>query len=68
MTQEELFEIVAKGYEAALSSCFDGGALYARGFVDGMAFQKDGTIPMSKLDRILKEIEDKKKNEKTEEN
>ena len=65
MTKEELFEIIQKGYAAALSSCFDGAALYARGFLDGMLFERDGTRPMSKLDMMLKELEDKKKNEET---
>ena len=66
MTKEELFDIVAKGYEVALQSCFDGASLYARGFADGMLFERDGTRPMSKLDRILKELENKKKNENDE--
>lgn len=57
ITEKELARIIYKGYFAALDSCFDNKTLYAKGFIDGIKFQKDGTIPKSKFDRILEEIE-----------
>ena len=54
--KEELIRIIHKGYCAALDSCFDSKTLYAKGFLDGMKFQKDGTIPKGNLDKILEKI------------
>ena len=45
--KEELIRIIHEGYCAALDSCFDNKSLYAQAFLDGMMFQKDGTIPKS---------------------
>ena len=56
INKEELIRIIHKGYCAALDSCFGDKALYAKGFLDGMKFQKDGTIPKSNLDKILEKI------------
>ena len=56
VNKEELIKIIHKGYDAALDSCFDSKILYARGFLDGMKFQKDGTIPKGNLDKILEKI------------
>ena len=53
INKEELIKIMHKGYSVALDNCFDSGTLYARGFLDGMKFQKDGTIPKGNLDKIL---------------
>ena len=50
ITKEELIKIIHKGYSVALDSCFDNKTLYAKGFLDGMKFQKNGTIPKSKFD------------------
>lgn len=55
--KEELLRIINKGYWAALSSCFDNRSLYAKGFLDGMKFQKDGTIPKSDFDKMLEKFE-----------
>ena len=55
--KEELIRITFKGYCAALDSCFDNKTFYAKGFLDGMKFQKDGTIPKSNLDKMLEELE-----------
>ena len=51
--KEELIKIIHKGYDAALDNCFDSKALYAKGFLDGMKFQKDGTIPKGNLNKAL---------------
>lgn len=56
ISKEELIRIIHKGYNAALDSCFDNKTLYVRGFLDGMKFQKDGTIPKDNLDKILEKI------------
>jgi hypothetical protein len=61
ITEEEFLKIIHKGYCAALDSCFDSQNLYTKGFLDGMGFQKDGTIPQSKLDKILEKLEKDKK-------
>ena len=55
-TKEELIKIMHKGYSAALDSCSDSKSLYAKGFLDGMKFQKDGTIPKSDFDKMLENI------------
>ena len=57
INKEELIRIMHKGYCAALDSCFSDKALYAKGFLDGMKFQKDGTIPKDNFDKILEKIE-----------
>lgn len=49
--------IIHKGYCAALDSCFGSQALYAKGFLDGMKYQRDGTIPKSNLDKMLEKFE-----------
>ena len=66
MTTEDLIKIMHSGYVASLDHCFDGASLYSQGFIDGMKFQKDGTIPMSNLDRALKSIEIESKKEEKE--
>ena len=55
--KEELIRIIYKGYCAALDSCFDNKTLYIKGFIDGMKFQKDGTIPKSDFDKMLETFE-----------
>ena len=55
--KEELVRIIYKGYCAALDSCFDSKSLYTKGFIDGMKFQKDGTVPKSNFDKILEKFE-----------
>lgn len=55
--KEELIKIISKGYYAALDSCFDNKTLYAKGFLDGMKFQKDGTVPKSNFDKALEKFE-----------
>ena len=55
--KEELIRIMHKGYCAALDSCFDNKTLYAKGFIDGMKFQKDRTIPKSNFDKMSEEFE-----------
>lgn len=55
-TKEELIKIMHKGYSAALDGCFNGKTLYAKGFLDGMKYQKDGTIPKSNIDKMLENI------------
>lgn len=61
--KEDLIKIIYEGYWAALDSCFDNKSLYTRGFLDGMMFQKDGTIPKSNFDKILEKFENELKNE-----
>ena len=56
INKEELIRIMHKGYCAALDSCFGDKALYAKGFLDGMNFQKDGTIPKGNLDKMLENM------------
>lgn len=57
--QKELYEIIAQGYSTALTHAFSGAALYAQGFIDGMKYQKDGTIPMSEIDKELARLKNK---------
>jgi len=57
INKEELIKIIHKGYCAALDSCFDDKTIYAKGFLDGMRFQKDGTIPKSNFDKMLEKYE-----------
>jgi hypothetical protein len=61
--KEELIRIIYEGYGAALDGCFDNKSLYAQGFLDGMMFQKDGTIPKSNFDKMLEKFENELKNE-----
>lgn len=56
INKEELIRIIHQGYSAALDDCFDNRTIYARGFLDGMKFQKDGTIPKGILDKMLEKI------------
>lgn len=56
MAHEELHNIIIKGYNVALSKCYDIGDMYAAGFLDGMKYQKDGTIPMSPIDEALERL------------
>lgn len=57
INKEELIRILHKGYCAALDNCFDNKTIYAQGFLDGMKFQKDGTIPKSNFDKALEKSE-----------
>ena len=56
LNKEELIKVIHKGYNAALDSCSNTKTLYAQGFLDGMKFQKDGTIPKSDFDRMLEKL------------
>lgn len=55
--KEELIRIMHKGYCAALDSCCSSQALYVKGFIDGMNYQEDGTIPKSNFDKMLEKFE-----------
>ena len=57
--KEELIRILHKGYNAALDNCTDNRTFYAQGFLDGMKFQKDRTIPKSDFDKMLEKFENK---------
>ena len=62
ITEEELTRIIYKGYHTALGSCFDNKTLYVRGFLDGIKFQKGGTILGSNFDKMLEKFENDAKN------
>lgn len=59
MSAKKLYDIIAQGYSAALTHAFSGAALYAQGFIDGMKYQKDGTIPMTALDKEIARLKNK---------
>lgn len=54
---EELNEVLKQGYTAALDSAFSLHDMYATGFIHGMKYQEDGTIPKSKWIKLIEEIE-----------
>ena len=57
--KEQLKEVVKSGYDAAIEDCFDGVALYTQGFIDGIMYQKHGTIPKGKWQALLDKIDEK---------
>lgn len=56
MAHEELHNVIVKGYNVALSKGYDIGDMYVAGFLDGMKYQKDGTIPMSPIEEALERL------------
>lgn len=57
--KKELYDIIVQGYSTALTHAFSSGELYVQGFIDGMTYQKDGTIPMSELDKEITRLKNK---------
>ena len=58
-TREELMAVIKSGYEKALEDFKVDAGLYIAGFLDGMMYQKDGTIPESRLAKALREAKEK---------
>ena len=52
---EELKKAIEAGYNKAISECKFDASLYIAGFMDGMRYQKDGTIPEDLLSKYLRE-------------
>lgn len=52
---EELKKAIEAEYNKAISECKFGASLYITGFLDGMNYQKDGTIPEDLLSKFLRE-------------
>ena len=57
----ELTKVMYQGYNAAIGKGNIGASLYARGFLDGMNYQKDGTIPEDEIAKALRELKEKKR-------
>lgn len=60
---DELKKAMEAGYNKAISECKFGASLYITGFLDGMNYQKDGTIPEDLLSKFIKENKKGKKDE-----
>ena len=60
-TEGEVRRAMEAGYNKAMEDSKFGPELYVAGFVDGMLFQKDGTIPESRMEKMLREYEQKNK-------
>lgn len=58
---KELHNIIVKGYSVALSKAFSNGEMYATGFLDGMKYQKDGTVPISAIDKEIEKLKEEGK-------
>lgn len=58
VTKEQLLKIIEKGYSASLSTCFTTAEIYARGFVDGMKYERTGDEPKDKLQEIIDKYSD----------
>lgn len=56
VTKEQLLKIIEKGYNASLSTCFSSAEIYARGFVDGMKYERTGEEPKDKLQEIFDKL------------
>ena len=56
-TDGEVRRAMEAGYNKAMEDCKFGPELYVAGFVDGMLFLKDGTIPESRMEKMLREYE-----------
>lgn len=62
---EDVKKAMAAGYDKAISECKYGASLYIAGFLDGMNYQKDGTIPEDLLSKYLKQaMKDETENQK----
>ena len=60
---EDVKKAMAAGYDKAISECKYGASLYIAGFLDGMNYQKDGTIPEDLLSKFIRENKKGKKDE-----
>jgi len=58
--KEQLIRAMHVGYDKALSECKTDATLYVAGFIDGMRYQNDGTIPESEFSKALREFNIKK--------
>ena len=55
LDDKELMEVIHKGYEGEITHCFHIASMYTQGFLDGMRYQEDGTVPKT-LDDIYQSI------------
>lgn len=61
MDKEELIKVISKGYSVALDNGVDQRGMYAKGFLDGMRFQKNGEIPKTEIDILIESLKLKDK-------